>query len=154
MGCVAGPSASGALALNATGGLTIIGRSFYWYTEHEAGFWFRPPGLTAAIASADSPQTPDVTDIELSYPNPLNPMTKIKFQVAEGVQDRIPTHLEIISITGRRIVVLVDDSLSPGFYEATWDGHNSDGRSVASGVYFARLTAGDYSGSIRLVVMK
>ena len=75
-----------------------------------------------------------------NYPNPFNPVTKIRFQIpplnlplsggdGEGVL------LKIYDILGREMTSLVNEELSPGTYEAEWDGTN-----YPSGVYFYQLT--------------
>jgi len=70
-----------------------------------------------------------------NFPNPFNPSTTIRFDLAEtGVVD-----LSIFDLTGRRIVSLVDGSLAAGSHQISWNGRDVSGISVASGIYIYRL---------------
>ncbi len=85
-----------------------------------------------------------------NYPNPFNPVTKIKFDVpAVGVQYTEPLRLVIYNVLGREIALLVNQQLAPGTYEVDWDGTN-----YPSGIYFYKLTAGDYTETKKMVLMK
>lgn len=95
-------------------------------------------------------------DFELypNYPNPFNPSTKIKFSIPPS-----PTKLEMRSgsevkllvydILGREVATLVNEQLKVGTYEVEWDGSNN-----ASGVYFYKLIAGEYSQTRKMILLK
>jgi hypothetical protein len=88
-----------------------------------------------------------------NYPNPFNPSTKIKFSIplsplSERGAGGFMT-LKIYDLLGREVATLVNQPLQPRTYEVTWDGTN-----YPSGVYFYRLTAGDYSNTKKLVILK
>lgn len=70
-------------------------------------------------------------------PNPFAPSTQIRFAVAAGTG---PVSLEIIDVSGRRVRTLLDGPATPGYHAIAWDGRDNDGRSLAGGVYFARLS--------------
>jgi len=80
-----------------------------------------------------------------NYPNPFNPTSLIRFNVKE----KSPVSLKIFNSLGAEISVLVNETLSPGEYEATFDG-----TLLPSGVYFYRLRAGDYSETKKMVLIK
>jgi hypothetical protein len=86
-----------------------------------------------------------------NYPNPFNPSTKIKFEIPlnKGGQRGLSARLVIFDILGREITTLINEQLKPGTYEATWD--VSD---CPSGVYFYKLTAGDFSETKKMVLIK
>jgi len=70
-----------------------------------------------------------------NFPNPFNPSTTIRFDLAEtGVVD-----LYIFDLTGRRIATLIDGSLAAGSHQISWNGRDVSGISVASGIYIYRL---------------
>jgi hypothetical protein len=71
-------------------------------------------------------------------PNPFNPVTAVRFDLPRPERVR----LEILSLAGRRLIVLQDGLLPPGRHEILWDGRDAGGQPVASGVYFYRLIAG------------
>jgi hypothetical protein len=88
-----------------------------------------------------------------NYPNPFNPATKIKFDVPSNLTlsdaKGLIVVLTIYDVLGREAAVLVNDKLSPGTYEAEWDATN-----YPSGVYLYKLTAGDYTETRRMVLIK
>ncbi|MFZ4591250.1 MAG: T9SS type A sorting domain-containing protein [Ignavibacteria bacterium] len=104
-------------------------------------------------------QIPDNFNLFQNSPNPFNPATKIKFSVPQvrrlfgGSSPRgiggDPVLLKIYDVTGREIQTLVNESLQPGTYEITFDGSN-----YPSGVYFYKLSVGDYSETKRLTLLK
>jgi len=82
-------------------------------------------------------------ELSQNYPNPFNPETQIKF--ALPMDSRV--ELKIYDILGREVTTLVNENLRAGFHIALWNGRNSLGQTVATGVYFYRLTAIPQSGS-------
>jgi hypothetical protein len=80
-----------------------------------------------------------------NYPNPFNPVTHFRFRIADF---RLVT-IQIYDVLGNSVSVLVNDKLSPGFYEAEFDGS-----SLSSGIYYYKLTAGDFSDSKKMVLLK
>lgn len=96
-------------------------------------------------------------DLSQNYPNPFNPSTSIRYSVgssqnpsdrqreaADGgrrTADGSFTHitLKVYNILGRLVRILVDEEKIPGNYEAVWDGKDSFGKEVSSGIYFYRL---------------
>ena len=84
------------------------------------------------------------------FPNPFNPQTTIRYDVAEASIVR----LTIYGLTGQRIRVLVDKERSAGRYSAVWDGRDEVGGDVASGIYLCRMVTGSCSVARKLVLMK
>lgn len=90
-----------------------------------------------------------------NYPNPFNPSTKIKFDVptplnpSEGEKFGTNVTMSVFDITGRQVVVLVDEQLNPGTYEV-----NFDAGKLSSGAYFYKLVAGDYTSSKKMLLVK
>jgi len=62
--------------------------------------------------------------------------------------------LEIFDVAGRRVRTLSSTSLAPGAHEFTWNGADDGGRRVSSGMYIARLRAGDEQASHRLMLVE
>jgi hypothetical protein len=81
-----------------------------------------------------------------NYPNPFNPTTTIEYQIPVAA-----THvaLRVYNVLGQTVATLVDEVKEAGSYTARWDASQ-----MASGVYFYRLEAGDYSATRQLVLMK
>lgn len=85
-----------------------------------------------------------------NYPNPFNPETRIKFTIP-AIQNLISNvvTLRVFDMLGREVSVLVNESLSPGIYEVTFDGSK-----LASGLYFYRLQMDGYSDTKRMALIK
>jgi len=90
--------------------------------------------------------------IELAQnsPNPFNPTTSIRFTLP--ARERVG--LAIYSASGALVRMLVDDVRDRGAHDITWDGRDSSGTPVGSGVYFYRLTAGKFNESKKMVLLK
>ena len=97
-----------------------------------------------------SSEVPTVYSLSQNYPNPFNPSTKIKFSLPQAENVLI----KIYDITGREVYTLVDQKLQPGIYNTTWTSINNDGKSVASGVYFYRIVAGDFVESKKMILVR
>jgi len=85
-----------------------------------------------------------------NYPNPFNPTTKIDFALPRSGY----ATLEIFNVVGQRIRVLVEGELSAGPHSVVWDGRESSGRVVGSGIYFYRLKSQNFSDIKRMVLLK
>ena len=85
-----------------------------------------------------------------NYPNPFNPMTRIEFDLPEPAA----IALEIFDVTGRFVRTLVDGRETAGRKQTFWDGTDARGASVASGVYYCRMTAPGYEKTLKLTLLK
>lgn len=85
-----------------------------------------------------------------SRPNPLNPNTTIRFDLAE----RAPVRLDVFDAAGRRVRTLVDGVKASGTHSLVWDGNAADGRRVSSGVYYYLLKAGRENATQSVVVLQ
>ena len=99
--------------------------------------------------------TPKETALLPNYPNPFNPETWIPYRLAE---DAFVT-LTIYDGSGRVVRTLDVGHRTAAFYESRskaiyWDGRNEFGEGVASGVYFYHLSAGDYSATRKMLILK
>jgi len=101
-------------------------------------------GGPVAVKSVSSIM-PDGYKLEQNYPNPFNPVTNIKFSIPENVL----VTLKIFDLLGKEIAVLLNEKLSSGTYEITFDGSN-----LSSGVYLYQLAAGSYKETNRMILIK
>jgi hypothetical protein len=93
---------------------------------------------------------PQSYHLEQNHPNPFNPNTTIRYRLPESSR----VELAIFGVDGRLIRVLESSIKPSGVFEATWDGRDSSGQSVASGVYFYRLKANAFSETKKMVLLK
>jgi hypothetical protein len=83
-------------------------------------------------------------------PNPFNPSTVIRYHLPEKCFAR----LAVYDISGKRIASLVEREQEKGSHAEEWNGKDEQGNSVASGIYFYRLTAGKETISKKMVLLK
>ena len=99
--------------------------------------------------------TPRETELLANYPNPFNPETWIPYRLAEDGF----VSLTIYDGNGQVVRTLNLGHRTAAAYESPskaiyWDGQNNLGEQVASGVYFYTLTAGDYSATRKMIILK
>lgn len=82
---------------------------------------------------------PPATRLLNNVPNPFNPQTEIRFELAEAS----PVRIVIYDLTGRRVKVLTEDAWPAGLNSQIWDGRDGQGRRVPSGAYYVRMVAGN-----------
>jgi len=111
---------------------------------------FQQPWIPEDPESADETIFPNIANLSQNYPNPFNPETNINFQLKADADVK----LEVYNLRGQKITTLVDEFTSAGNHTVRWEGLNSEGRSVASGMYFYKLSSGDYSTTKKMVLMK
>jgi photosystem II stability/assembly factor-like uncharacterized protein len=80
-----------------------------------------------------------------NYPNPFNPVTSIRYDIPKTAN----VTLKVYDIRGRVVTTLVNENKQPGSYMATFDASN-----FSSGVYFYRVSAGDYVRTMKMILVK
>jgi len=90
-------------------------------------------------------------ELAQNFPNPFNPVTVITFALPEDTK----VTLQVFNILGEKIAMLVDDEFyRAGTYTAMWGGRDQTGRVVNNGVYFYKLTAGNFRCIKKMSFMK
>jgi len=143
-GCLSGDSVSFVITL---GDLDLI--------ANETATWVAG-GVANINLTADSPMSvsslPRPTSVlHQNSPNPFNPQTAIAFELPW----QVTVSLRVYDISGHLVDVLLDDEVAAqGRNEVLWGGRDQTGRLVPSGTYFYRLTAGGYTETKRMVLLK
>jgi hypothetical protein len=106
----------------------------WWWTEQETG----------PIVAGQTAVPEDFTTLRAD-PNPFNLTTVIRYQMPDARQ----VNLKIFDIAGRLVATLVDGWSEAGSHTATFDGSG-----LASGIYLAKLQAGEYFARQKLVLIK
>ena len=100
-----------------------------------------PPG----DGSAGIGEMPQNFSLKPNYPNPFNPSTTISFSMPRSANVRLQT----FNVLGQLIETLVDEVRLPGIYSVQWEAS-----SLPSGLYFFRMTAGDFMQTGKAILMK
>jgi len=85
--------------------------------------------------------------LKQNYPNPFNSTTLIRYQLPA-------VSLKVYNILGQEVKTLVEKDQAPGYYSVKWDGRDSLGEEMTSGIYFCRLQAGGFVETKRMLFLK
>lgn len=122
---------AGVYGLNASAGTTVSVREYPV-----------KPGEVTIVANNDVPKS---LELYQNYPNPFNPSTKISFAVPNtGV-----VKLSVYNILGTEVATLINESLSPGIYS-----FNFDASSLNSGIYFYKLSMGNFTLTRKMTLLR
>jgi len=89
-----------------------------------------------------------------NYPNPFNPSTTISYDIPDSKVEGVRVELKVYNLRGQLVKSLVDEVKQPGQFVVQWNGRNEDGEVTASGVYFYRIKAGDFTATRKMVLLK
>ena len=117
----------------------------------------RGPGLSLITGIQENPtsenEIPTSSIIAQNYPNPFNTTTIISFTVPFDYSNSL-VELNIYDIQGSLIAQLINENLPAGNYLTRWNGKNQNGTTVASGVYFYQIRAGNLSTIGKMSLLK
>jgi hypothetical protein len=102
------------------------------------------------VTSIENELLPEDYHLLQNFPNPFNPTTTIMYCLPEAGT----VSLTIYNIRGQEVTTAQEASKPPGTYEVQWNGMDRIGRQVSTGVYFARLQAGEYNQTIKMLYLR
>jgi hypothetical protein len=105
---------------------------------------------TIEVTLASVQVLPTVMSLAQNFPNPFNPETTIRFDIATEAS----VSVRIFDITGQLVRTLVSDSRAAGSYTELWDGRTDAGIRVGSGVYFYELKAGSFTSMKKMTFVQ
>jgi flagellar hook assembly protein FlgD len=103
--------------------------------------------LALVIAGA---QIPKEFSLSQNYPNPFNPTTRIDI----GLPVAANTNVAVYNILGQKIATLSNGYAEAGMHTFVWNGQDQAGHAVATGVYFVRMSAGSFTATKKMLLMK
>jgi len=109
--------------------------------------WF---GLLGTTAVEEAQTLVKPAYLAQNVPNPFNPETQIRFSVPE----RLHVRLNVYNVQGQLIQVLRDGVMGAGEHAVRWNGLDRNGHSVASGLYFYSLEAGEFAASRKMILLR
>ena len=140
-GAVGIANQGGAVAIAPDGNTAIVGGIAD--NTNTGAAWVFIPGTTSVQQTSN--ETPMSFLLEQNYPNPFNPSTSIQFALPQSGY----VTLEIFSVTGERVDVLISEELNAGKYNYEWNGSN-----LTSGIYFYRINAGSFVETRKMILLK
>lgn len=108
------------------------------------------PSLVLSFDDNESEALPESFALAQNHPNPFNHFTTIQYNIPYDAFIR----LEIIDLLGRVVRILKTGNQNPGKYTVAWDGADNNRHPVATGIYFARLQAGDFMSVKKMLLLK
>jgi hypothetical protein len=103
-----------------------------------------------SASGVETPMPVATTRLLPNVPNPFNPMTEIRFELDRPQQVRVTVY----DVTGRLVKVLADGHMESGPQTRIWQGRDSGGRQVPSGVYYVRMIAGEKTDHRKIMLLK
>ncbi|MFH1852070.1 MAG: T9SS type A sorting domain-containing protein [Candidatus Neomarinimicrobiota bacterium] len=138
--------------VNPTAGVTyetIIGVVDYAYGEYM--IYPLSTDDIVVLGGLDEPQVARNINLMSNYPNPFNPTTTISYQLEVSGKVR----LDIYNLNGQLVNTLVNDFRNGSeMYSVIWDGKDSNGQFLSSGIYFTRLTSENLSLTNKITLLK
>ena len=103
----------------------------------------------------DNKVNPEEFTLYQNFPNPFNPSTKIKFTIPSNVKrETSNVSLKVYDVLGNEVAVLVDEEKPAGIYEVEFDSHSGEVQNLTCGVYIYQLTAGNFSQTKKMILLK
>lgn len=124
-------------------------------TEHESfesnfTLTYVPPGLSKGLVPFSGDVVPRIFFLYQNHPNPFNPVTTIRYQVPKETDVMI----EIFNLLGQKVRTLVNEFKAEGYYSVEWNGKNDFEQSLPSGIYLYKMTAGSFSETKKMLLLK
>lgn len=121
---------------------SVTADGFYFDT-----FLIQGEGLDPYSGAGDLPAITRLTGVQ---PNPFNPATTVRFELAQAGRTRV----RVYDLSGRLVRTLVDEARPAGPQSVVWDGMDGQGQPAASGVYLVRLAAGGVEQTVKASLVK
>jgi len=105
---------------------------------------------TGLKTTTDLAGMPDEFQLHQNYPNPFNPVTTIQYELPQ----RSDVQITVYDLMGREITTLVSEIQEAGYKSIQWNATNKFGQPVSAGMYFYRITAGTFSQTNKMLLLK
>jgi len=123
-----------------------------WIGTYNWGVYVLPQSESVVGIEDEQPVSyqPSNWVLNQNYPNPFNPSTTIRY----GLPESSDVSLVIYDVRGQVVQTLESGHQNAGWYDVVWNGETADGKQISTGIYFARLLAGDNSQVIKMLYLK
>ncbi|TFH65651.1 MAG: T9SS type A sorting domain-containing protein [Candidatus Zixiibacteriota bacterium] len=130
--------------------------TFYWHyrphgnPQYGCTYVFNITGNATAIDESQGPAVPAEFALEQNYPNPFNPATSISYVLPHSARIKIAVY----NVLGEEVALLIDGQQAAGKHSVIWNGTADNGDTVPSGIYFYRLSAGQFVDTRKMLLLK
>ena len=107
-------------------------------------------GPVSATPSLSFAPIPTCFELYQSYPNPFNAQTIIEY----GLPKASHVKISIYNLLGQELIKLIDEDKKAGYYSVVWNGRDNQGKTLGSGVYIIRMTAGSFVQSQKVTLLR
>ena len=115
-----------------------------------SGIWVYDFDYEPYVSDSDAVEIARSTGLIANYPNPFNPVTNILFSISNDGQ----VGIDIYNIKGQKIKTLVNKKYNKGKHSVVWNGTDDSNVTVASGIYFYRMTTEDFTQTKKMILIK
>ncbi|MDD3577485.1 MAG: carboxypeptidase regulatory-like domain-containing protein, partial [Candidatus Cloacimonetes bacterium] len=106
--------------------------------------------ILGPVSNGDDVIPVTATVLNGNYPNPFNPETTISYDIKDASQ----VSLEVYNLKGQLVRSLVNQNQNSGRYRVVFDGRDSKGNPLSSGIYLYRLNTGSYTSTRKMMLME
>jgi len=138
-------SSSPTTTLQSAVGQGLVGTTYGTNSTMYSGFLADTLFRGAVTSVAEEGRIPEEYALHQNYPNPFNPSTTIEFALPHAGY----VMLRVYNVLGEEVATLISGDHAAGMFKAMWDVSG-----MPSGVYFYRLTAGEYVQTRKMILMK
>lgn len=132
------------------------GVSYYWLQSSDLNGdiqMFGPISITIGNNQQVTPGAGMLTNLKSTYPNPFR-VTDLKVTIPFAVSSKGTVKLDIYNEKGQLVWSYDKSNADAGLYQVDWFGHDINGRKLPAGVYFCRMSSGDYLGTKKITIIK
>nr|HPR18915.1 T9SS type A sorting domain-containing protein [Candidatus Cloacimonadota bacterium] len=117
----------------------------------DPGWWVDEIKILSSVGAGNGSNLPPLkSELYHNYPNPFNPTTTIKYQLAAGGN----VDLSVFNVRGQKVKTLAHEMQEAGAKTYYWNGFDDHGHPAASGVYFYKLQTDSFEKSFKMILLK
>jgi M6 family metalloprotease-like protein len=131
---------------------TIMDYQFYTQAVYQNGSSYTSNIAYVNFVSESDHDVIEIVSNQISnYPNPFNPATKIHLNLQQNLHQ---ADFSIYNIKGQKVYTLATGNIDKGSHSFVWNGKDTKTKSVASGIYFYKITSDEYTETKKMILLQ